>query len=274
MIIRFTAPILLLLLLACEMPTPTPGQPSTPSPTPTASSTPLSGNVADVQLAHPEGLYNGNLRDWRGRAESQTLYFLVQGTVSGGTVWGSGVYTDDSHLGTAAVHAGLLKPGETGIVMVTMLPGQKSYSGASAHGVTSRNYGSWPGSFRFTGTVASEGSPTHNAEVNLPIRTAVLSTSGNLTNYRGQFEQLLRFEVQASSQGTVWGSDIYTDDSALAAAVLHAGLLQAGERGIVTVQMLPGQASYEGVNRHGVQSRSYGSWSGSYRFIGPAQKLP
>ncbi len=29
-----------------------------------------------------------------------------------GRVWGSGSYTDDSDLGTAAVHAGLLKPGE------------------------------------------------------------------------------------------------------------------------------------------------------------------
>ena len=28
-------------------------------------------------------------------------------------VWGDGVYTDDSSIGGAAVHAGLLQPGQT-----------------------------------------------------------------------------------------------------------------------------------------------------------------
>ncbi|MBI4626471.1 MAG: hypothetical protein HY736_25035 [Verrucomicrobia bacterium] len=59
----------------------------------------------------------------------------VTGGLSG-SVWGSGPYTNDSALGPAAVHAGLLSPGQTGLIRVHELPGQSSYTGSTAHGVT------------------------------------------------------------------------------------------------------------------------------------------
>ena len=58
------------------------------------------------------------------------------------------VYTDDSHLGTAAVHAGVLKEGEWGIVEVTILPGRASFTGSTQHGVTSDDFGPFDGSYR------------------------------------------------------------------------------------------------------------------------------
>lgn len=70
----------------------------------------------------------------------------VKGDVAG-SIWGSEVYTADSHLATVAVHAGLLKPGQKGILKVHVLPGQQSYSSSSAHGVTSKAYGPWSVSF-------------------------------------------------------------------------------------------------------------------------------
>ena len=36
-------------------------------------------------------------------------------------------------------------------------------------------------------------------------------------------------EVTGSSQGTVWGTDLYTDDSSIPAAAVHAGVLKDGE---------------------------------------------
>jgi len=41
----------------------------------------------------------------------------------GGNAWGTGIYSDDSDLGVAAVHAGILKVGETKTVKITILPG-------------------------------------------------------------------------------------------------------------------------------------------------------
>jgi len=72
--------------------------------------------------------------------------FEVTGATSG-SVWGTEVYTSDSHLGTAAVHAGVLKPGQKGVVKVRILPGQRSYQASTANGITSNAYGSWQVSF-------------------------------------------------------------------------------------------------------------------------------
>lgn len=76
----------------------------------------------------------------------RSMLFAVTGSTEG-SVWGAEVYTTDSHLGTAAVHAGLLKPGEKGVVRVKILAGQKSYRSSTANGVTTQDYGPWATSF-------------------------------------------------------------------------------------------------------------------------------
>ena len=68
----------------------------------------------------------------------------------------------------------------------------------------------------------------------------------------------------ASAGTTVWGTDIYTDDSPLAAVAVHAGLLSVGQKGVVRVTIFAGRDSYEGTTRNGVSSSDYGSWNGSY----------
>ena len=69
---------------------------------------------------------------------------------------------------------------------------------------------------------------------------------GNLTSFRDQAGRTYTFDVTGSDQGPVWGSGIYTDDSSLATAAVHAGLLRVGQRGQVTVMLLPGRDSYAG----------------------------
>ena len=64
-------------------------------------------------------------------------------------IWGTDVYTNDSHICTAAVHAGVIRQGEASIVAVEPRPGQDAYSGSTRHGVKSGNYGKWGKSFAF-----------------------------------------------------------------------------------------------------------------------------
>jgi hypothetical protein len=68
-----------------------------------------------------------------------------------GNVWGgaNGIYTDDSRVGKAAVHAGLLKVGEQKVLNVTIVPGQSSYHGNTQNGITTNNYDQWHGSYNF-----------------------------------------------------------------------------------------------------------------------------
>ncbi len=91
-----------------------------------------------------------------------------------------------------------------------------------------------------------------------------LPDPGNLTAFRDRTDEVLYFEVTGSTTGGVWGTDIYTDDSNLATAAVHAGVLENDETGVVKVTILPGEEEYQGTESNGVTSWDYGSWSGSY----------
>ena len=83
--------------------------------------------------------------------------------------------------------------------------------------------------------------------------------------FRGQTGKVLYIEVTGAIGGGVWGTDIYTDDSAVATAAVHAGVLKVGQAGVVKVTILPPLASYLGSTRHGVTTGDFGAFGGSYR---------
>ncbi len=96
-------------------------------------------------------LFNGtsqapaNMTALRGN-NGQSYYYTVTGT-TGGSIWGTDVYTDDSSIAKAAVHAGVLLPGEIGAVKVTIKPGLTSYYGSSRFGADSSGLGTFAGSY-------------------------------------------------------------------------------------------------------------------------------
>ncbi|XP_075038363.1 cysteine-rich secretory protein LCCL domain-containing 1-like [Mixophyes fleayi] len=55
---------------------------------------------------------------------------------------------------------------------------------------------------------------------------------------------------------SVWGTDIYTEDTPVCLAAIHVGIGSNGG-GHVTVQKLPGQAKYLGSIKNGISSLSY-----------------
>ena len=120
-------------------------------------------------------------------------------------------------------------------------------------------------------TLAMETFPSISPRPQPQMPEGVLPDPGNMTGYRGQNGQSFRFQVTGAESGSVWGTDVYTDDSVLARAAVHAGLLQPGETGVVTVMVLPGQERYDASYRNGVPSRAYGRWSGSYAFTIPGE---
>ena len=64
-----------------------------------------------------------------------------------GRAWGTGAYTDDSSICTAAVHAGKLDMIAGGVITLEMQAGAASYLGSTAFGVTTSDYGAWTCSF-------------------------------------------------------------------------------------------------------------------------------
>ncbi|MCA0910599.1 LCCL domain-containing protein [Qipengyuania gaetbuli] len=96
------------------------------------------------------------------------------------------------------------------------------------------------------------------------------------TSYQGTDEVLACYCPESANDpnhsSAVWGSDIYTADSYTCKAARHAGVIgNAG--GHVILQMLPGQSSYRGSTRNGEQTRSYGRYRASYRFVETAPPM-
>ncbi|MGZ8474813.1 MAG: LCCL domain-containing protein [Candidatus Limnocylindria bacterium] len=70
--------------------------------------------------------------------------------------------------------------------------------------------------------------------------------------------------------GSSWGTDVYTDDSSVCTAAVHAGAITVEEGGIVTIEIRPGQDAYEASERNGIASRAWGLWGGSFVVVGTA----
>lgn len=91
--------------------------------------------------------------------------------------------------------------------------------------------------------------------------------AGDATSYRGRDGEA--FSIQCSAEGTafpVWGTDLYTDDSSVCTAAVHAGLISFAKGGEVTFEIRPVATSYEGSERNGVTSLDRGRWRGSFVF--------
>ncbi len=92
----------------------------------------------------------------------------------------------------------------------------------------------------------------------------VASCSGyDFTSYRGQNGTQIRCACPAVSGGYVWGTNVYTDDSDVCAAAVHAGAIPASG-GTVTVTLQAGRSSYTGSTRNGITTYAYGAWAGSF----------
>ena len=70
------------------------------------------------------------------------------------------------------------------------------------------------------------------------------------------------------TESSIWGTDIYTNDSSVCNAAVHSGLITYAAGGAVTIEIRPGEEQYVGSTRNGVTSSSYPSWSQSFVFVG------
>lgn len=204
-------------------------------------------------------------------------------------VWGTEIYTADSSVCTAALHAG--KIGKTGgEVIYELRPGQSSYAGTIRNGVATNRWDAYECSFVFTSKGCSAGSVLCGAQcANLELHPGHCGRCGNacaagescrkgacspgvdadyLTTPGAPCSGTRTFICPpfTGGMGSVWGTSVYTDDSSVCAAALHAGVISDTKGGSVTVEMLPGRPAYSGTTSHGVISQSWGAWSCSFRF--------
>jgi hypothetical protein len=181
------------------------------------------------------------------------------------SIWGTGTYTSDSSICVAAVHTGAFSLADGGAVVVESAPGLDQYVGSLRNGISSLQYPAWQLSFRFPDT-----SPV--APDTLPDGRVVHDLQGDWLTEANMVAAttvgVIRMTCSpGGSGGSVWGTDIYTDDSSICEAAVHAGVIRRAEGGVVHFERLGSQPSFQGSERNGVSTLSYPTWPGSFRFV-------
>ena len=99
-----------------------------------------------------------------------------------------------------------------------------------------------------------------------PLENNNYDTNINAVNKRENIGNTYYYKIKGSTEGTVWGDHIYTDDSNIAKAAVLEGKCNIGQEKIVAIKMIEGKSSYSSCNKNEISSVSYGSWPASYVF--------
>jgi len=188
---------------------------------------------------------------------SYVFFCPANGAVT--SLWGTDVYTADSGVCGAAVHAGMISIANGGNVIVRILASQTGFNGSLRNGVSTNFFGIFSKSFAFL-------NPSTSAQVgtNAPL---VAPWNFSLTRFRMLAYTPFTFLCPANgTAASVWGTSVYTDDSSLCTAGVHAGKISIRKGGVVTAVIRAGQSAYAGTRRNGIVSKTFGTWGGSYAF--------
>jgi hypothetical protein len=173
---------------------------------------------------------------------------------AGGAVYGTGIYTEDSSPCAAAIHAGAIAKADGGTIAMKYAKGCSSYAGSKKNGVSSHGWGAYGGSFYFPDK--GDGKCTKSDACPASFKAVPdLDDDTEITCACGE-----------NAAGSVWGSEIYTQDSSICAAAVHAGVLEKGKSGSVTARAAPGCKKYDATKSNGVSSSSWGTYDASFYF--------
>lgn len=99
-----------------------------------------------------------------------------------------------------------------------------------------------------------------------PIVNESHSSNINCMDKRGKVGEEYGYKITGSTEGTVWGDGIYTDDSNIAKAAVLEGKCKIGENCTVCIKIIESKSSYGSCTKNGISTSSYGYWDGSYIF--------
>lgn len=184
-----------------------------------------------------------------------------------GTVWGDKIYTTDSNICGAAIHAGVIKAKKGGKVTVKGADGCKSYKGTDKHGVTSKSWGPYSKSFYFPKKgdgkcSAGDGDKGKKASSKDKCPSRFKDTEG----WAADKDVKLKCECSASQiSGSVYGTNVYTADSSVCAAAAHAGVIDK-DGGKVKAKSFKGCGKYKKSEKNKVSTSSWGKYESSFYF--------
>ena len=181
--------------------------------------------------------------------------------------WGTDIYTDDSSICTAAVHAGIISVQGGGVVTIEIRPDAGQYGGTHRNGLLTGDWMEpWNGAFIFVWGEALKG----------PEPAIAATGTFQADSWAGQAGRVLTFQCFGPLElHTVYGTDVYTDDSSICSAGVHAGLITQKSGGMVTIKLQQGVESFPASTRNGVTSYVSNDWKGqSFTFVATPPGTP
>ena len=115
------------------------------------------------------------------------------------------------------------------------------------------------------------GSVDNNSDGGVGSEILLIPWSFNASQYRGKNGQQFTFRCPANGNADshIYGTDVYTDDSSICKAAVHAGIISLASGGIVTIEIRKGQDAYLGSERNNIKSNDFTTfWNGSFVFVG------
>jgi hypothetical protein len=182
-----------------------------------------------------------------------------------GSVWGTDFYTDDSTVCPALIHAGVLTTAG-GHALVVYAPGMRAYRGTLRNNIQSSAYGNWERSFyglKVNDVFLPASEPPQALDPNVIFVDCTHSPSSFDLGKVGQ-KTVINCPKDCKN-GSVWGTDVYTNDSNLCMAAIHAGLIKQAEGGSFQITPAEGQKSYKGSERNEVTSEDYAEYEISFK---------
>lgn len=113
-------------------------------------------------------------------------------------------------------------------------------------------------------TPGRAGEPTESPEPGRDEVTPIAWSTAAVT-FKGETGKTYTFECpENGTSGIIWGSDVYTADSSICTAAVHAGVITLEDGGEVTLEFRPGRQTYGSTVRNGISSISFGEYGRSF----------
>ncbi len=164
-------------------------------------------------------------------------------------VFGTGTYSSDSAVCVAATHDGQIDA-TGGIVYIQMKGPQSSFSGSTQHGVTTRDWRRWPGSYSFL------AAPRRVTIV--PTGPAAATWETTASQLRGMNDTQVTYVCPpGGALEPIWGGGSgapFSDDSSVCTAGVFAGAITFERGGPVQIRVVPGVNIFAGADQNNVNT--------------------
>jgi hypothetical protein len=178
-----------------------------------------------------------------------------------GLIYGTIIYSFDSLACLASIHSGVVKANQGGMMLLKALPGMTFYQGTLQYGLQSTSIDKSDYSFQV------EEAP--------PVITIDCKISASTPQFAGTLGMkfLVRCPENCSKTAHyVFGSNLYSGDSSICQAAIHAGALN-DRGGEVQFMIEPGEKLYFRKRAFGIESKERDSYVKSIRFFNANNNL-